>query len=245
MACPLSVVPSGWTSNGPTTEQGFIRTMQEMGYQFKTRRADGERLKYPALKPPGAKGFFRFYRLGDGYGLDEIINRVYENIRKRVPFPEAEQEAASRLRREMWAHPTMKCKGLRALYLCYCYELHIIVKHPASVKRVSFLLREDVRKRAQYIAQTQLLGREGIDTGQQLEAYQNSLAGKVEQLTQQRRELRNRLKVATRAGNGEAIDRVKSQIADLSAQIAVARKEIGLRSEARGPKGFLSGGQTL
>ena len=178
-----------------TTEQGVIRTMQEMGYQFKTRRADGERLKYPALKPPGAKSFVRFHRLGDGYGLDEIINGVYENMRKRVPFPEAEQEATSRHRREMWAHPTMKCKGLRALYLRYGYELHIIVKHPASVKRVSFLLREDVRKMERYIAQTRLLGRGGIDTGQQLEAYQNSLEGKMEQ---QRRELRSRLKAATR-----------------------------------------------
>lgn len=55
----------------------------------------------------------------------------------------------------------------------------------------------------------------------------------MEQLTQQRRGLRNRLKAATRAGNGEAIDRLKSQIADLSAQIAVARKEIGLCSEIR------------
>ena len=82
----------------------------------------------------------------------------------------------------------MKCKGLRALYFRYCYELHIIVKHPASVKRVSFLLREDVKKMERYIAQTRLLGREGIDTGQQLEAYQNSLEDRMEQLTQQRRE---------------------------------------------------------
>ena len=144
---------------------------------------------------------------------------------KRVPFPEAEQEAASRLRQEMWSHPTMKCKGLRALYFRYCYELHIIVKHPASVKQVAFLLREDVKKMERYIAQTRLLGREGIDTGQQLEAYQNSLEDRMEQLTQQRREWRNRLKAAIRAGNGEAIDGLKSQIADLSAQIAVARKE--------------------
>ena len=36
--------------------------------------------------------------------------------------------------------------GLRALYFRYCYELHIIVKRPASVKRVSFLLREDIAK---------------------------------------------------------------------------------------------------
>lgn len=84
-----------------------------------------------------------------------------------------------------------------------------------------------------YIAQTRLLGREGIDTGQQLEAYQNSLEDRMEQLTQQRRELRNHLKAATRAGNGEAIDRLKPQIADLSVQIKAARDEIGLCSEIK------------
>ena len=124
-------------------------------------------------------------------------------------------------------------QGSASTDLHYCYELHIIVKHPASVKRVSFLLREDVRKMERYIAQTRLLSREGIDTGQQLEAYQNSLEDRMEQLTQQRRDLRNRLKAATGAGNGEAIDRLESQIADLSAQIVVARKEIGLCSENR------------
>ena len=127
----------------------------------------------------------------------------------------------------------MKCKGLRALYFRYCYELHIIVKHPASVKRVSFLLREDVKKMERYIAQTRLLGREGIDTGQQLEVYQNGLEGKVEQLIQQRRALRNRLKAATRAGNGETVDGLKSQIAELSVQIKAARDEIGLCSEIK------------
>lgn len=55
----------------------------------------------------------------------------------------------------------------------------------------------------------------------------------MEQLTQQRRELRNRLKAATRARNGEAIDRLKSQIADLSVQIKAARDEIGLCSEIK------------
>ena len=37
-----------------TTEAGFIKVMQEMGYEFKTRTGNGAPLKYPALKPPGA-----------------------------------------------------------------------------------------------------------------------------------------------------------------------------------------------
>lgn len=214
-----------------TTEQGFIRTMQEMGYQFKTRRADGERMKYPALKPPGAKGFFRFHRLGEGYDLDEIIDRVYDNYRKQVPFPEAERQAAAKMRDEMWAHPTMKCRGLRALYFRYCYELHIIVKHPASVKRVSFLLREDVKRMERYTAQTQLLGRAGIDTLQQLQEYRKGHENDLEQLSQRRQELRNQLRVATRAGQDQKADVLKDQIANLSNQMKQKRREVGLCNE--------------
>ena len=205
-----------------TTEQGFIRTMQEMGYQFKTRRADGERLKYPALKPPGAKGFFRFHRLGDGYDLDEIIDRVYENMRKRVPFPEAEQEAASRLRQEMWSHPTMKCKGLRALYFRYCYELHIIVKHPASVKRVSFLLREDVKKMERYIAQTRLLGREGLETAEQVAQFLTRTQKQIEAVEQQRSGIYNKLR---RCSDPEEQKNLKTQRDGCTQQLSQLRKD--------------------
>ena len=58
-----------------TTGRNFIQVMVEMGYEFKTRAKDGQPLKYPALKPPGAKGYFRFHKLGRGYNLDEIKNR--------------------------------------------------------------------------------------------------------------------------------------------------------------------------
>ena len=53
-----------------TTQKNFLEAMQAMGYAIKTRTAEGQPLKYPALKPPGAKGFFRFHRLGPGYSLD-------------------------------------------------------------------------------------------------------------------------------------------------------------------------------
>ncbi len=123
-----------------TTQQNFQEAMQAMGYTFKTRTPDGQPLKYPALKPPGAKGYFRFHRLGPGYSLAEILDRVYDNVRRQAPFPEADRMA--RQRNPFIPYP--KAKGIHALYLRYCYELHIIQKHPASVKRVPYSMRQDL-----------------------------------------------------------------------------------------------------
>ena len=95
--------------------------MQAMGYTFKTRTPDGQPLKYPALKPPGAKGYSRFHRLGPGYSLTEILDRVYDNVRRQTPFPEEDRTAR---RRDPFV-PYPKAKGIYALYLRYCYELRI------------------------------------------------------------------------------------------------------------------------
>jgi hypothetical protein len=63
-----------------TTERDFLRIMGEMGYQLKTRGKGGKPLKYPALKPPDADGYFRFHKLGEGYSLDEIKERILHNL---------------------------------------------------------------------------------------------------------------------------------------------------------------------
>ena len=155
-----------------TTERDFIRVMQEMGYQLKTRGKSGAPLKYPALKPPDAKGYFRFHKLGKGYALETVKDRILQNIRKRSPFPEADQKPTKRY--HIRGKPREKITGLRALYFRYCYELHLMVKHPASVKRVSFLLREDVIKLDRFDAQTRFLGKHKISTMEELMAYRKS-----------------------------------------------------------------------
>ena len=38
----------------------------------------------PALKPPDAGGYFRFHKLGEGYSLDEIKERILHNLQKQV-----------------------------------------------------------------------------------------------------------------------------------------------------------------
>lgn len=207
-----------------TTQRHFLDAMQQMGYTIKTKAADGQPLKYPALKPPGAKNFFRFHRLGPGYSLEEILDRVYDNIRRSTPFPEADWEAA----RKSFFVPYPKAKGIYALYLRYCYELHIIQKHPASVKRVPFSMRKDLTKLDKLDAETRFLAKFSYATAQELTDHKESASTQIQALVGQRTQLRNQLKVAVRAEDAQQIESLKFQIQEVSSEIKNLRKEVSL-----------------
>ena len=207
-----------------TTEWDFIRVMTEMGYEFKTRTKDGQPLKYPALKPPGAKGYFRFHKLGAGYNLDEIKKRILRNIQKKIPFPDAEHRPLRRYR--LQGTPRKKLTGLQALYFRYCCELHVIQKKPASIKRVSFQLREDIAKLTLLDHQARFLAREGIATLEQLERRKEVAKSEIEALTVQRQELRKELRRLTRKGCPG--DDVREQISELSERLKKLRQEAAL-----------------
>lgn len=91
------------------------------------------------------------------------------------------------------------------------------MKHPTSVKRVSFLLKEDVTKLDRLDAQTRLLARNHIRTGEDLSAYQSNVEAAVQALVGKRHELRNELKCVKRRNGVD--DAVKAQIKDLTAEI--------------------------
>ena len=178
-----------------TTQRNFQEAMQAMGYTFKTRTPDGQPLKYPALKPPGAKGYFRFHRLGPGYSLAEILDRVYDNVRRQTPFPEADRMA--RQRNPFIPYP--KAKGIHALYLRYCYELRIIQKHPASVKRVPYSMRQDLVLLDKLDAETRFLAKHEYGSFIELESHKEKSTGRIQELEQERNALRSQLR-AVRSG---------------------------------------------
>ena len=209
-----------------TTQRDFIQVMTEMGYEFKTRAKDGQPLKHPALKPPDAKDFFRFYKLGKGYDLEEIKERILQNIRKQVPFPEVAHRPCRRYR--LKGKPRKRLTGLQALYFRYCYELHILRKKPASVKRVSFLLRKDVAKLDRLDRETLFLAKEKISTMGQLENRKATAESEIEALTVQRNDLRKELRRLTRKGDQPAAGEVRGQIGQLSQRLKKLRKEVAL-----------------
>ena len=209
-----------------TTGRDFIRVMAEMGYDFKTRAKDGQPLKYPALKPPGAKGYFRFHKLGTGYNLDEIKKRILRNIQKQIPFPEAEHSPPRRY--HLRGKPRKTLTGLQALYFRYCYELHIIPKRSTSVKKVSFQLREDIAKLGRLDREALFLAREGITTMEQLSSRKGAAESKIETLILQRQELRKELWRFTRKGDQQATGEVRGQIEESSHRLKRLRREVAL-----------------
>ena len=68
----------------------MIEDAKKKGYEVKLRSDSGTILKYPSLRPPDAKGFFRFHKLGEGYALEDILEKVANNYRRQLPFPEME-----------------------------------------------------------------------------------------------------------------------------------------------------------
>lgn len=205
------------------TEQEFYRTMRELGYTITTHGAGGAPLKHPKLTPPNGRKNFRFDTLGEEYTLEAVLERVHRNMR-RIPLFEV--PSTKHYHAKMTRKPVKKLTGLRALYFRYCYELGIIVKHPNRTKRVSYLLRDDVIKLDRYIAETKMLLAHQIETIQDLDAYRETLTQKIDRLGNERKELRNRLKQATRRHDESGIAEIQSEIKRVSKELKKARKEV-------------------
>jgi hypothetical protein len=211
-----------------TTQKGFWKVMREMGYELYLYKRNGELREQPSVRPPGTDKNIRLSRLREGYSLEEITQRILQNVRKQNPFPEAEEKPVRKYRIHGDFKNAPKMTGLRALYFRYCYELHIIVKRPASVKRVPFSLREDVIKLDRYISEARFLGKEKISTIGQLTDYRTNAQEKIAALIQKRSDLRNQLKRTHRQGDEKTVAAVKAEIRAVSAELKGLRKEVSL-----------------
>ena len=167
-------------------------------------------------------------KLGEYYELDSIKQRIQNNYRRKTPFPEVAEDTKAPY--YQYKENAKKASGLYALYLYYCYELHIIVHKPASVKKVSAFLREDVTKLDRYIAQADFLAKTGIETVEALAGYKAEKEQQVEALTQQRTGLKNELKRYLRKEDFQSAEATRARIAELTAELKTCRKDIVLCS---------------
>ena len=209
-----------------TTERDFLRVMKEMGYEIVTKTDTGATRVHPIVRIIDGDKHLRLDGLGEFYELESIKQRIQNNVRRKVPFPEVEEDKKAPYYH--YKEKARKATGLYALYLYYCYELHIIVHKPASVKKVSAYLREDVIKLDQYIAQADFLGRTGITTGDELSSYKDEKESRLASLSDERKGLRNQLKQCTRKGDEKGIEDIKARIAEASKEMKSCRKEIKL-----------------
>ena len=206
------------------TEREFFDILREKGYEFKLYNSKGGELERPSLKLAASERYFRFDRLGDDYRLDEIRERILEKINRIEPFPEEDRRTIRRYRSEHPPHT--KRKGLAALYYYYCYELHIIVKSQASVKKVPFFMREDLIKLDRLDEQVRFLGQNSIETVEELKEYRKDATGKIHLLEWERQVQRNLLRRERYKGNVSGQEEVKGIIAGINGEIKQLKKEL-------------------
>lgn len=209
------------------TQQQFIKVMQMMGYEFKLYDSYGERLKHPGVKPAGAKSYFRFHRLGEEYDLQRIVERIRETRYRQEPFPDM-YKPKTRIYGKLNGNfeSVLKKNSLYGLYLRYRYELVNIRKHPSSVHKIPMSVREDIVKMDNFMKQSETLGKYRIETIDQLHDTRTSLTEKIYAYTNIRKDLRNSLRRAERSGDTSKVNEIKEQIAGISAQLKILRKEI-------------------
>lgn len=202
----------------------FKRYLSAMGYKYRI----SENLKYWSVTADGWKQPVRLYRLGENYTNVRIQERIAENDLymsvNAKPF-----QTAFYVPKEY--SDIRKAKGsLYNLYLYYCYRLGYFNKpnEKQSLRdynRLHHLLREDLMKVDKYSQEAELLGKNRIETSEQLFSYKESLQKELETLTDDRKHLRNKLR---RNINDVESAEVKAAISQISQRLSKLRKEISL-----------------
>ncbi len=204
------------------TERQFFDHLKQKGYEIKTG-------KDISVRPPGKERFVRLMRnFGAEYSLETIRRRILEQSRPEPPLPEP-KSVSRRVAVRGDLHSARKATGFRALYFHYCYLLGIFPKgRNQNNKRLHFLLKEDLVKMEAISEEMKLLGRNRIDTAEQLLSYKSGLERKIQDLTGQRAELyRARRRTAVRSDGGKLTE-VKAETAALSKELAALRREVRL-----------------
>ncbi len=200
--------------------------LREQGYELDTNPAH----KYATLRRIGSKKAVRPHRLGEGYDLPVLRERIEENRQRYAhdfsyqrykPMPiQRPQPRCLRLKGSF--STVRKIGGLRGLYLHYCYCLGILPKG-SKHRPLSPELREECRRLDTISRQAQLICREKLDTVEAVADFISRKQAEIEELGATCQKCYNRLH---RCDDGAEIVQIKAQRDCLTAAMAVCRKDI-------------------
>lgn len=201
------------------TDKQFFYLLRQKGYTIKQG-------KDITVRPQGKERGLKLARnLGDEYTYDTICKKIVANTRSSPPEKkEPSKIIFMKLHGPLNKH--RKYKGLRALYLQYCFKLGILPKDKSiSPARLHFLLKEDLAKLDNINKETKLLCMNKIDTSQQLFSYQNQQQEQMNSLISKRKHLRYKLR-SVHSDDDKSL--LKSEISKFTAEIGKLRKEVVL-----------------
>jgi len=201
------------------TERQFFENLKALGYEYKIG-AD------ISVRPPGKERFFRLARnFGDDYTQEGIRVQIHEGSHIHQKLPVAR-------RRHPNFTPPKKLPfftrgSIVALHRHYLYLLGYYQQrgNPTTNASVHYLLREDIRKLDEYIADTRLLGRESIETAGDLIAFRTSRETTIANLLAERKKLGAEIRAGAGRGN-PSTTKDDPRYQEINAQLKTLRKEV-------------------
>ncbi len=212
--------------------QDFEQHLQDQGYVFD--RAEGR--KYPKIKRIRDTKWTRIYRLGDGFTLENIEKVIQKNRSRRDVFPYDLYYRCERQRngyyRESISEKThsenlLKLSPMMALVLEFVYLLggpDLISPQIPCLKYdpITPEMREATRKLELYSRQAVIMGREKLETAEDVTAYLDQTERQIQTTYQDRKTIYNQVR---RCKDPEKLNQYHNQLKEMRTELRKLRRE--------------------
>ena len=198
------------------TMEQFWQNLKKRGFVVHRK---GPNIKYTSIIAPNAKRPMRLDNLGEGYSEAEILERIIATRNGIIMAAPSEMPKKQyKFRGSLKNVKGKKLKGFMALYFHYLY-LFKKIQRKQTPQRVSFFMREEMIKFDRYQKQFKFLVSHDIETGEQLQKYQQSREAEIDILITQRKKLYDER-------TDENCDEVKEKAKAINTELNELRKEI-------------------
>ena len=198
------------------TMEQFWQNLKKRGFVVHRK---GPNIKYTSIIAPNAKRPIRLDNLGEGYSEAEILERIIATRNGIITAAPSEMPKKQyKFRGSLKNVKGKKLNGFMALYFHYLY-LFKNIQRKQTPQRVSFFMREEMIKFDRYQKQFKFLFSHDIETGEQLQKYQQSKEAEIDILITQRKKLYD-------DKTSENCDEVKEKAKAINTELNELRKEI-------------------
>ena len=202
---------------GSTNIEEFLDAMDQMGFIIVQTG------KYPKIKQVGNERFVRFKSLGEGYDVEDIIQKIRHNDRPMYPRKPEQEDPQKIFEGE---DKPVALMTFVPMFRCYERALNLAVERPYTNRRIFFLIRQDTSAMRLYCDSAKLVGEHHLHTAQDVIAYKEKAMSEIEGYYRQRQNERNALKRAQRAGDEALITKTKYNIEILTRRMSKLRREV-------------------
>ena len=202
---------------GSNTKAEFLDAMDQMGFVI------DQSGKYPKIKQVGNERFVRFKSLGEGYDIEDIIERIYDDHKPMYPRIPDQEDPRQIFEGE---DEPVALMTFVPLFRCYHRALDLVTERPKTNRRIYFLIRQDTSSMRLYVDSARLVTKHNLHTKEDVLNYKQYAMDQIDQFMKERQDARNALKRAQRSGDADLYSQAKYNIKVLTRRLSKLRREV-------------------